>query len=101
MRGSAGTVLAVFWLAVLALGLAAAPASGQEDAAHVEGAEEASQKTGPDGTDAEPGGPHEVQVGALINDIQQLDLQTKSYAVDLYPWFKWEDPEIDTSPWPR
>ena len=25
-----------------------------------------------------------VKVGALINDIQQLDLQTKSYAVDLY-----------------
>jgi len=42
-------------------------------------------------------GPHVVQVGALINDVQQLDLQTKSYAVDLYLWFKWEDPSIDPS----
>jgi hypothetical protein len=33
----------------------------------------------------------------LINDIQQLDLQTKSYAVDLYVWFKWDDPKIDPS----
>ncbi len=73
MRVLAGTVLTV-----LALGLAAAPASAQDEASPVEGAEEASQETGgPDGTDAGPGGPHEVQVGALINDIQQLDLQTQ------------------------
>jgi hypothetical protein len=38
-----------------------------------------------------------VKVGALINDIQQLDLQTHSYAVDIYIWFKWDDPEIDPS----
>jgi hypothetical protein len=59
-------------LATLAAGLmCAAPASAQE--------------------------PTEVRVGALINDIQQLDLQTHSYAVDIYIWFKWEDPEIDPS----
>ncbi len=38
-------------------------------------------------------GPHVVRVGMLINDVQQLDLQTKSYAVDLYIWFKWDDPQ--------
>jgi hypothetical protein len=42
-------------------------------------------------------GPEEVRVGALINDIQQLDLQTHSYAVDIYIWFKWDDPDIDPS----
>ena len=38
-----------------------------------------------------------VRVGALLNDIQQLDLQSHSYAVDIYIWFKWDDPEIDPS----
>ena len=33
----------------------------------------------------------------LINDIQQLDLQSHSYTVDMYMWFKWRDPEIDPS----
>ena len=42
-------------------------------------------------------GPEVVRVGALINDIQQLDLQSHSYAVDIYIWFKWDDPEIDPS----
>jgi hypothetical protein len=41
--------------------------------------------------------PVEVRVGALINDIQQLDLQTHSYAVDIYIWFKWDEPGIDPS----
>jgi hypothetical protein len=38
-----------------------------------------------------------VRVGALVNDIQQLDLQTHSYNVDAYIWFKWDDPKIDPS----
>jgi hypothetical protein len=41
--------------------------------------------------------PTEVRVGALVNDIQQLDLQSHSYNVDLYMWFKWKDPDIDPS----
>lgn len=41
--------------------------------------------------------PTEVRVGALVNDIQQLDLQTHSYNVDLYMWFKWDNPDIDPS----
>jgi hypothetical protein len=41
--------------------------------------------------------PTVVRVGALINDIQQLDLQSHSYNVDLYMWFKWKNPDIDPS----
>ncbi len=36
-----------------------------------------------------------MRVGALINDVQQLDLQSHSYNVDMYMWFKWDNPEID------
>ncbi len=39
--------------------------------------------------------PAEVRIGALINDIQQLDLQSHSYNVDMYIWFKWDDPKIN------
>ena len=41
--------------------------------------------------------PDVVRVGALINDVQQLDLQSHSYNVDMYMWFKWENPKIDPS----
>ncbi len=30
-----------------------------------------------------------------VNDIQTVDLTTYSYAVDLYLWFRWKDPELD------
>ncbi|MDP9228982.1 MAG: hypothetical protein M3M99_07975 [Actinomycetota bacterium] len=41
--------------------------------------------------------PDVVRVGGLINDIQQLDLQSHSYNVDMYMWFKWTNPDIDPS----
>ena len=41
--------------------------------------------------------PDIVRIGGLINDIQQLDLQSHSYNVDMYMWFKWENPDIDPS----
>ena len=41
--------------------------------------------------------PKVVRVGVLVNDIQQLDLQSHSYNVDMYMWFKWKDPDIDPS----
>ena len=41
--------------------------------------------------------PSEVRVGALINDIQQLELPTHSYSVDMYIWFRWDDPKINPS----
>lgn len=42
-----------------------------------------------------PDKPDVVRVGGLINDIQQLDLQSHSYNVDMYIWFKWRNPDID------
>jgi hypothetical protein len=41
--------------------------------------------------------PAEVIVGAYINDIQELDFKTNSYAVDLYVWFRWK-PEDGLDP---
>ena len=41
--------------------------------------------------------PVTVRVGGYINDVQQLDLQSHSYAVDMYLWFRWCDEEIDPS----
>lgn len=34
--------------------------------------------------------PEEVTVGVYVNDIQQLDLQTHSYAMDFYVWLRWK-----------
>jgi Neurotransmitter-gated ion-channel transmembrane region len=42
-----------------------------------------------------PTGPDEVVVGVYINDIQQLDLQTHSYAMDFYVWLRWKNPDIN------
>ncbi|HBL18102.1 MAG TPA: hypothetical protein DD417_15455 [Elusimicrobia bacterium] len=39
--------------------------------------------------------PRTVQVGAYINDIQNLDLMSHSYSVDVYLWFRWKDPALD------
>jgi hypothetical protein len=44
-----------------------------------------------------PAGPNEVVVGVYINDIQQLDLQTHSYAMDFYVWLRWSNPDINPS----
>ena len=37
-----------------------------------------------------PEAPVKVVVGAYINDIQELDFKTNSYAIDLYVWFRWK-----------
>ncbi len=42
-----------------------------------------------------PSGPTEVTVGVYINDIQQLDLQSHSYVMDFYVWFRWQNPDIN------
>jgi hypothetical protein len=42
-----------------------------------------------------PTGPDKVIVGVYINDIQQLDLQTHSYAMDFYVWLRWTNPDIN------
>lgn len=36
-----------------------------------------------------------VSVGVYINDIQDLNLKSHSYSVDLYIWFKWRDKSLD------
>ena len=41
-----------------------------------------------------PDDPAKVVVGAYINDIQELDFKTNSYAVDLYVWFRWKPADL-------
>lgn len=36
-----------------------------------------------------------VQVGAYLADIQTVDLKLHTYAVDLYLWFHWQNPDLD------
>lgn len=42
-----------------------------------------------------PKGPENVTVGAYLNDIQNLDLKSHSYSVDIYLWFRWKDKSLD------
>jgi len=44
-----------------------------------------------------PEAPVKVVVGAYINDIQELDFKTNSYAIDLYVWFRWKGVDLDPS----
>lgn len=39
--------------------------------------------------------PQRVEVGAYLNDVQDLELKSHSYAIDLYLWFRWKDPKLD------
>lgn len=48
--------------------------------------------------DPGPGpGPERVTVGAFINDIQEVDLETGSFVMDFYLWFRWTNPDVDPS----
>lgn len=38
--------------------------------------------------------PASVAVGAYVNDVQDLNLNTHSYAMDVYLWFRWRAPEL-------
>ncbi len=108
--GRRGARLAIVVLACLISAAFAVPAFTQGPA------EEKAGTGPPQGAAAnderlEPGGPGEsgkaggpdspetppavVRIGALINDVQQLDLQSHSYNVDAYIWFKWDDPKLD------
>lgn len=44
---------------------------------------------------ASAAGPQRVSVGVYLNDVQNLDLKSHSYAVDLYLWFRWKDRDYD------
>lgn len=39
----------------------------------------------------------QVVIGGYINDIQNLDLTSHSYGVDLYLWFRWKNPAVNPS----
>lgn len=41
--------------------------------------------------EAAPPEPVRVTVGAYVNDIQHINLESHSYAVDIYLWFRWRD----------
>jgi len=36
-----------------------------------------------------------VTVGTYINDIQMIDMPSHSYVVDMYVWFRWNNPDIN------
>ena len=97
MRGAAA-VLALTWIAVLAAPAAAQDTSSPaEDAAKKEVDTAAAEAAGvelPPGSKASV-----VRVGGLINDIQQLDLQSHSYTADMYMWFKWTNPDTGRAGW--
>jgi Neurotransmitter-gated ion-channel transmembrane region len=74
---------------ILCFGGWVAPANAQT--ATPEAGVEAAVTAAPD----TPSGPDQVVVGVYINDIQQLDLQTHSYAMDFYLWLRWTNPDIN------
>ena len=76
-RGT-GAVLAGLTAAIL---VAVAPAQAQKNEKETSGAKQEK--------------PDVVYVGALINDIQQLELSTHSYNIDMYVWFRWSDKDRD------
>ena len=38
--------------------------------------------------------PEHVIVGIYVNDIQEVDFPTHSYAVDFYAWFRWKSSSV-------
>jgi hypothetical protein len=40
-------------------------------------------------------GSSDVVVGVYVNDIQQLDLLSHSYAMDFYVWFRWQNADVN------
>ncbi len=39
--------------------------------------------------------PAEVQIGIYVNDLHRVDLANHSFVIDMYAWFRWQDPELD------
>lgn len=44
---------------------------------------------------AAPAALDEVNVGAYVHDVQNLELKSHSYNVDLYIWFRWRNPALN------
>ena len=57
----------------------------------------AATETPPAAAATAPTGPEQVHVGVYVNDIQQLDLQSHSYAMDFYVWLRWTNPDATPS----
>lgn len=110
-------LLAALVVFVLPWLLRASPAAGQEKgtsapaAADAKAGDEKEEKAEPDAKKEETGGKEEageekpkriepkelvhVTVGAYVNDVQTIDLKQHSYAVDIYIWFRWKNPDVD------
>jgi len=84
VRGLAAAALALLALSPSALGEPIPSAPPQEVLAQIAAAQV-------------PDSPAKVVVGAYINDIQELDFKTNSYAVDLYVCFRWKASDLDPS----
>ncbi len=108
MGRRAARLLAVVFACAIAAAVAipsfTGDATGQDgggDSGPPQGAADNSDRLSPersegaDGADPAADAPDVVRIGGLINDIQQLDLQSHSYNVDMYIWFKWTNPDID------
>jgi hypothetical protein len=39
--------------------------------------------------------PERAIVGIYVNDIQEVDFPTHSYAIDFYAWFRWKSPDLN------
>ena len=40
-------------------------------------------------------GPSQVFVGAFVNDVKEVHLESNDFSIDLYVWFRWSDPDIN------
>ncbi len=58
-------------------------------------AQDAPAPAEPPAAPAAPVGPTEVTVGVYVNDIQQMDLQSHSYVMDFYVWFRWQNADVN------
>lgn len=45
---------------------------------------------------ADPGA-DQVFVGAYVKDVQEIDVATESFTVDIYLWLRWKNPNINPS----
>jgi hypothetical protein len=72
-------------LALIALSIAASADPQQPAAAQTQAPAAPSEK------------PERVAVGVYVNDIQEVEFPTHSYAVDFYVWFRWKSPNLDPS----
>lgn len=81
LRESIAKTLLAFFLALILLPAAAFAESAQPGSETAVGTGNAK--------------PERVVIGLYVNDIQEVDFLTHSYAVDLYVWFRWKSPDLN------